>query len=116
MEELVEKGYIIIGSPDEVADQIKEGMRNLNCGQFMTLLQYGNMKREVADYNMEMFARYVKPQLVDMWEDEWENKWWPKPPMKPENRQVPRALHREPFDMNSPRPTAPLEASKEAAE
>ncbi len=116
MEELVEKGYIIIGSPDEVADQIKEGMRNLNCGQFMTLLQYGNMKREVADYNMEMFARYVKPQLVDMWEDEWENKWWPKPPMNREDRQVPRTLHREPFDMNSPRPTAPLEANKEAAE
>ena len=76
-----------------------------------------NMKRETANYNMEMFARYVKPQLVDMWEDEWENKWWPKPVMSPERRELPRDIHREPFDMNSPRPVSPLSnASKEAAE
>ena len=71
---------------------------------------------ETANYNMEMFARYVKPQLVDMWEDEWENKWWPKPVMSQEQREVPRDIHREPFDMNSPRPDSPLAASKEAAE
>jgi alkanesulfonate monooxygenase SsuD/methylene tetrahydromethanopterin reductase-like flavin-dependent oxidoreductase (luciferase family) len=78
-EEIVSKGYVIIGSPDEVAEQLREVALSLNVGQLMLLLQYGNMSRDLAFYNTELFAKKVKPQLASLFEDEWENRWWPKP-------------------------------------
>jgi alkanesulfonate monooxygenase SsuD/methylene tetrahydromethanopterin reductase-like flavin-dependent oxidoreductase (luciferase family) len=78
-EEIVSKGYVIIGSPDEVAEQLREVALSLNVGQLMLLLQYGNMSRDLTLYNTELFAKKVKPQLADLFEKEWENRWWPKP-------------------------------------
>ncbi len=78
-EEIVSKGYVIVGSPDEVAQQLREVAVSLNIGQLMLLLQFGNMGRELAFYNTELFAKRVMPQLRDLFEDEWENRWWPKP-------------------------------------
>jgi alkanesulfonate monooxygenase SsuD/methylene tetrahydromethanopterin reductase-like flavin-dependent oxidoreductase (luciferase family) len=78
-EEIVSKGYVIIGSPDEVAEQLREVALSLNVGQLMLLLQFGNMGKDVALFNTELFAKQVKPQLEGLFEDEWENRWWPKP-------------------------------------
>ena len=78
-EEIVSKGYVIIGSPDEVAEQLREVALSLNVGQLMLLLQFGNMGSDLALYNTELFAKQVKPQLAGLFEDEWENRWWPKP-------------------------------------
>jgi alkanesulfonate monooxygenase SsuD/methylene tetrahydromethanopterin reductase-like flavin-dependent oxidoreductase (luciferase family) len=78
-EEIVSKGYVIIGSPDEVAEQLREVALSLNVGQLMLLLQYGNMNRDLTLYNTELFAKKVKPQLANLFENEWENRWWPKP-------------------------------------
>jgi alkanesulfonate monooxygenase SsuD/methylene tetrahydromethanopterin reductase-like flavin-dependent oxidoreductase (luciferase family) len=78
MEEIVDRGYLIIGSPDEVAEQVRANCLELNCGNMMALLQFGNMKTEVGRYNLELYARYVKPQLDSLFEDEWEHRWWPQ--------------------------------------
>jgi alkanesulfonate monooxygenase SsuD/methylene tetrahydromethanopterin reductase-like flavin-dependent oxidoreductase (luciferase family) len=78
-EEIVEKGYVLVGSPDEVAEKLQEVAVNLNVGQMMLLLQYGNMKKEIANYNTELFAKRVIPQLRDLFDDRWENRWWPTP-------------------------------------
>jgi alkanesulfonate monooxygenase SsuD/methylene tetrahydromethanopterin reductase-like flavin-dependent oxidoreductase (luciferase family) len=78
-EEIVDKGYVIIGSPDEVAEQLREVAVNLNVGQLMLLMQFGNMSKSLAFYNTELFAKRVAPQLRGLFEDEWENRWWPKP-------------------------------------
>jgi alkanesulfonate monooxygenase SsuD/methylene tetrahydromethanopterin reductase-like flavin-dependent oxidoreductase (luciferase family) len=78
MEEIVERGYVIIGSPDEVAAQIRQNCIDLNCGNMMALLQFGNMRTEVGMYNLELYGRYVKPQLDDLFEKEWEHLWWPE--------------------------------------
>ena len=77
IEEIVDRGYIIIGSPDEVAEQVRANCLELNCGNMMALLQFGNMKTEVGNYNLELYGRYVKPQLDSLFEDEWEHRWWP---------------------------------------
>ena len=90
-EEIVSKGYVIVGSPDEVAEQLREVALSLNVGQLMLLLQFGNMGRDLTLYNTELFARKVKPQLQDLFENEWENRWWPKPLPAPE-RARPREL------------------------
>jgi alkanesulfonate monooxygenase SsuD/methylene tetrahydromethanopterin reductase-like flavin-dependent oxidoreductase (luciferase family) len=78
MDAIVEKGYVIIGSPDEVADQLKEVATNLNVGHLMLLMQFGNMGKDLATYNTKLFAEKVMPQLTDVFA-EWEDRWWPQP-------------------------------------
>jgi len=78
MDAIVEKGYVIIGSPDEVAAQLREVAVNLNVGHLMMLLQFGNMGKELAKYNTKLFAEKVMPQLTDLF-SEWEDRWWPQP-------------------------------------
>ncbi len=78
MDAIVEKGYVIIGSPDEVAAQLKEVATNLNVGHLMLLCQFGNMGKDLAKYNTKLFAERVMPQLTDVFA-EWEDRWWPQP-------------------------------------
>jgi alkanesulfonate monooxygenase SsuD/methylene tetrahydromethanopterin reductase-like flavin-dependent oxidoreductase (luciferase family) len=78
MDAIVDKGYVIIGSPDEVAAQLREVAKNLNVGHLMMLLQFGNMGKDLAKYNTQLFAQQVMPQLHDVFAD-WEDRWWPQP-------------------------------------
>jgi len=78
MDAIVEKGYVIIGSPDEVAAQLKEVAVNLNVGHLMLLMQFGNMGKDFAQYNTKLFADKVMPRLTDLFA-EWEDRWWPQP-------------------------------------
>jgi hypothetical protein len=78
MDAIVDKGYVIIGSPDEVAAQLQEVGKTLNVGHLMLLLQFGNMSKDLVKYNTQLFAEKVMPQLQDVF-PEWEDRWWPKP-------------------------------------
>jgi alkanesulfonate monooxygenase SsuD/methylene tetrahydromethanopterin reductase-like flavin-dependent oxidoreductase (luciferase family) len=78
MDAIVDKGYVIIGSPDEVAAQLRQVATDLNIGHLMLLLQFGNMKKDLAQYNTRLFAERVMPQLGDVFA-EWEDRWWPQP-------------------------------------
>lgn len=77
MNEIVDRGYIIIGSPDEVTDQLAEIATEFNVGHLLTLLQFGNMSTELARYNTQLFAEKVLPRLRPLFA-EWEDKWWPQ--------------------------------------
>jgi hypothetical protein len=70
---------VIIGSPDEVAEQLREVAVDLNVGQLMLLLQFGNMSKQLTTYNTRLFAARVAPQLRDLFDDRWENRRWPTP-------------------------------------
>ena len=78
MQTLVDAGYVIIGSPDEVAQQLWEVAVNLNVGNLMLLLQFGNMDKQTAKYNTKLFAERVAPKMRGLF-DEWEHRWWPSP-------------------------------------
>jgi alkanesulfonate monooxygenase SsuD/methylene tetrahydromethanopterin reductase-like flavin-dependent oxidoreductase (luciferase family) len=78
MADIVERGYVIIGSPDEVAEQLKEVATSLNVGHLMLLLQFGNMSKDLTRYNTKLFAEKVMPQLKGLF-SEWEDRWWPQP-------------------------------------
>jgi len=91
MDAIVEKGYVIIGSPDEVAAQLKEVAVNLNVGHLMMLLQFGNMGKDLAQYNTRLFAEKVMPQLTDVF-SEWEDRWWPQPMAAGQRAHVPALL------------------------
>jgi hypothetical protein len=93
-DEILAKGFVIIGSPDEVAAQLREVAVDLNVGHLMVLQQFGNMSRDLANHNTRLFAEQVMPQLRDLFAKEWEDRWWPKPLPKPA-RAVPQAPARE---------------------
>lgn len=89
IEEIVDKGYLVVGSPDEVAQQLRHIAVDLNIGQLLLLLQFGNMGRDLANHNTRLFAEKVMPQIADLFEDQWENRWWPTP-MAAEDRSQPK--------------------------
>jgi len=78
MSDIVDKGYVIIGSPDEVVAQLTEVATELNVAHLMLLLQFGNMNKDLAKYNTKLFAEKVMPRLQPLFSD-WEDHWWPKP-------------------------------------
>jgi alkanesulfonate monooxygenase SsuD/methylene tetrahydromethanopterin reductase-like flavin-dependent oxidoreductase (luciferase family) len=84
MKDIVDLGYVIVGSPDEVVEQLTEVATELNVGHLMLLLQYGNMGKDLAKYNTKLFAEKVMPRLQPLFA-EWEDRWWPQP-MKAEQR------------------------------
>jgi alkanesulfonate monooxygenase SsuD/methylene tetrahydromethanopterin reductase-like flavin-dependent oxidoreductase (luciferase family) len=87
---ILENGYIICGSPDQVAEQLRELAKELHVGHLMCLLQFGNMGKQLTQYNTRIFAEKVMPQLKDLFDDEWEDRWWPKP-MDPADTATPMA-------------------------
>ena len=78
MKELVDAGYIVIGTPAQVTEQIVDLAENLNVGNLMLLMQFGNMNKELTRYNTRIFAEKVMPTLKKFY-SEWEHRWWPKP-------------------------------------
>jgi alkanesulfonate monooxygenase SsuD/methylene tetrahydromethanopterin reductase-like flavin-dependent oxidoreductase (luciferase family) len=76
-EEMVEKEYVIIGSPDEVAEKLIATAKELNFGRLIALCHFGNMSRDVALHNAELMGTQVLPQLRPLFEAEWEDRWWP---------------------------------------
>ena len=91
IEGFAEQGYIVLGSPDEVAEQLITMAKEMRVGNLMTSIHFGNMSRETTMYNTELFATKVAPQIRDLWNDEWENHWWPKP-IAPELKQTARGF------------------------
>ena len=87
MEAIVEKGYVIIGSPDEVAEQLREVATQLNVGHLMLLLQCGNMSKDLTRYNTKLFAEQVMPKLKDL-HAAWDDRWWPKPMQATERAEI----------------------------
>ena len=78
MDEMVEKGYVVIGTPDDVLQQLDQAVSDLNVGHLMMLLQFGNMKKDVVRANTKLFAEKVLPRFKPKF-SEWEDRWWPKP-------------------------------------
>src|SRR5579883_1916430 len=86
IEELIAAGYIVLGTPDEVVEQIRELAHALNVGHLMLLLQFGNMNKELTMYNTRMYAERVMPKIRPLFA-EWEDRWWPKPMARDERAE-----------------------------
>jgi len=88
MKDIVDRGYVIVGSPDEVVEQLSTVATSLNVGHLMMLLQFGNMNKELAKYNTKLFAEKVLPRLSHI-HSEWEDHWWPEPMKAAERAELP---------------------------
>jgi alkanesulfonate monooxygenase SsuD/methylene tetrahydromethanopterin reductase-like flavin-dependent oxidoreductase (luciferase family) len=90
MEDIVERGYVVVGAPEEVVQQLTELATDLNIGHLMLLMQFGNMNKDLAAYNTKLFADRVLPKLRGLF-PEWEDLWWPQPMARVE-RAAPEPL------------------------
>lgn len=76
IEAIVDNGYVVVGSPDEVAERLRGIATELHVGHLLLLLHFGNMSKDLTHYNTTLFAQKVLPQLRDLFDD-WEDHWWP---------------------------------------
>ena len=93
MDAIVDRGYVIIGSPDEVAEQLREVASSLNVGHLMLLLQFGNMSKDLCRYNTNLFATKVMPRIKGLF-SEWEDRWWPQPMEAEARAEIPAFMPR----------------------
>ena len=63
MEELMENGTVVVGSPKTVRDQLAKLRDETRAGKLVTMLQFGTLSDELTKRNMEMFASEVMPHL-----------------------------------------------------
>ncbi|MEZ5098436.1 MAG: LLM class flavin-dependent oxidoreductase [Thermoleophilia bacterium] len=61
--ELIDEGYAIVGTPDQVREKLTELHDLLGFGTMATLLQFGDMPHDRAIRNMELFASEIMPAL-----------------------------------------------------
>ena len=79
-QQLIDDGYIIAGSPDTVANQMKELATSLRVGNIFCLIHVGNMPQDKCMRSTKLFADEVMPQLRDVWpEYKDDNRFWISP-------------------------------------
>lgn len=72
-------GSIIVGSPETVRAQLTELATTLRFGNLHAMLQFGSMPHDMAQRNIDLFAREVMPHLKTLWGDsDYEHRWWPE--------------------------------------
>lgn len=74
----VAQGAIVVGSPSQVTEQLREVSKDLGVGHLMCLLQLGNLGRDATMRNVKLFGEQVLPHLRDV-HSEWEDRWWIHP-------------------------------------
>jgi len=73
-----DRGFVIVGSPKTVREQLLDGVKRLRMGHLLTLLHFGSMPTALCKKNIDLFGREVLPYLADQWDDKYEDRWWPE--------------------------------------
>jgi hypothetical protein len=71
VDSLIEQGIILCGSPDTVRKRLMESHRLLGFQNFLGLLQFGTLPRDLTEKNIRMFAREVLPALQPLSDKEY---------------------------------------------
>ncbi|MBI3969030.1 MAG: LLM class flavin-dependent oxidoreductase [Chloroflexi bacterium] len=69
-QQLIDDGYIIVGSPTTVHERLREHLKDLGVGHYIALMQVGTMPHHQVVKNMDLFGREVIPALRDLWQDQ----------------------------------------------
>jgi alkanesulfonate monooxygenase SsuD/methylene tetrahydromethanopterin reductase-like flavin-dependent oxidoreductase (luciferase family) len=65
LEELMESGTVVVGSPRTVRDELARLRDATGANNLVTMLQFGVLSDELTRRNMELFAAEVMPHLRD---------------------------------------------------
>jgi alkanesulfonate monooxygenase SsuD/methylene tetrahydromethanopterin reductase-like flavin-dependent oxidoreductase (luciferase family) len=61
--DLCAAGIMVVGTPEQVREQIVEQVRATGAGHFMSWMNFGNLPGEKARRSMELYAQHVIPAL-----------------------------------------------------
>jgi len=87
--ELIELGYIVVGSPETVRQRMEELIKTLRVGNIICGIHVGDMPPEKTRYSTELFATKVMPHLKGIWKEyDSDDRFWIRPLAK---RAVPGA-------------------------
>ena len=77
---LLDKGYVIAGSPDTVRERLEHLIKGLHVGNLICGGSMGDMPDELCRYSNQLLAEKVIPGLRDLW-PEWkdDDRFWPTP-------------------------------------
>ena len=75
-DEMVENGYVVIGGPDTVREQLEAASKELNIGNLCAMLQFGNMNDELDPLQHAAVRREGRARPRGMFAD-WEHPCWP---------------------------------------
>jgi alkanesulfonate monooxygenase SsuD/methylene tetrahydromethanopterin reductase-like flavin-dependent oxidoreductase (luciferase family) len=76
-QDILDRKYIVAGSPSTVVEQLNELADTLRVGHLLLLCHFGDMPKEKVLYNTARFIEDVAPQLRPRFDD-WEDRWWPR--------------------------------------
>jgi len=63
MDNLIEKGMLVVGSPETVCQQLAEHVTSIGLNNLVCMLQFGTLPAELTRQNLELFAAEVMPKL-----------------------------------------------------
>lgn len=63
IDDVIDKGMFICGSPDTVRSRLAEYREQIGFGHLLSLLQFGTLPAELTRKNMELYANEVMPWL-----------------------------------------------------
>jgi alkanesulfonate monooxygenase SsuD/methylene tetrahydromethanopterin reductase-like flavin-dependent oxidoreductase (luciferase family) len=66
VDQLIELGIILCGSPDTVRRRLADSHRTLGFQNFLGLMQFGTLPRDLTERNIRMFAAEVMPALQSL--------------------------------------------------
>jgi alkanesulfonate monooxygenase SsuD/methylene tetrahydromethanopterin reductase-like flavin-dependent oxidoreductase (luciferase family) len=66
IEQLVDEGRLIAGSPDDCAKTLRRVAEEIGCTEAHCLFQFGDIPFDVAQRSIDLFAREVIPQLREV--------------------------------------------------
>jgi alkanesulfonate monooxygenase SsuD/methylene tetrahydromethanopterin reductase-like flavin-dependent oxidoreductase (luciferase family) len=69
---LIEQGIILCGSPDTVRKKLMDAHRLLGFQNFLGLLQFATLPRDLTENNIRLFAREVLPALQALTDKQYE--------------------------------------------
>jgi len=63
IEQLIERGIMICGSPDTVRRRIRESHNVMGFQEFICMLQFGTLPGDLTEKNIRLFASEVMPAI-----------------------------------------------------
>jgi alkanesulfonate monooxygenase SsuD/methylene tetrahydromethanopterin reductase-like flavin-dependent oxidoreductase (luciferase family) len=60
---LVDKGIVVVGSPDTVRKRLEQCHHELGFGNLVCMMQFGTLPHDLTEKNIRLFAKEVLPAL-----------------------------------------------------
>lgn len=75
--DFIDTGIVIAGSADTVRERLVSAAKEMRVGNWIQLMHIGDMPREVAMHNVDLYAGKVMPALAEVFAEH-EHPWWPR--------------------------------------